>query len=170
MAWCMLTEFFRALRLQIPGQQSPSRSTLSLSDGHRRSHYLGLEMLMTTPSMTETPSSPLERFWDEPQRHERIAFMMQEFDKPRRPLKRPAPAQHVSGHAPSLRPATPEEHAGEDVKESGSCNASPHRKSKSPSPGFCPGLEIDAQLDVDEDMDMTDVPDLEAIRIAARIK
>lgn len=93
----------------------------------------------------------------------------------------PAPLASFSGHhAPRIKPATAEQlHPapkapvqGGDVydvydDDDDDQRTRPRSKlSKSPSPGFCPGLEVDG----DADGDLADVPDLEAIRIAARIK
>lgn len=132
------------------------------------------------------PPSPLERFWGEPQRHERIAFMMQQFEA--RPLQVaakmaaaaaaaptvPAPSHPVQGHAPRIKqtvgpePAESVQGGRKDEKKR------PLGVSKPPKPsstgGFCTGLEIDAELEVDEGEDADEMPDLEAIKIAARIK
>lgn len=167
----LLTSLRRLPRLLIP------------SDGNR-SHGLGLGL---APPSTEVPASPLERFWDEPQRHERIAFMMQQFERgetagaaasaPEPAV--PPPAQPVPGRAPRIRP-TPTTMPADGLEPLASVRGSDEdgrmlaagqcQVSKSPSPGFRPGLEIDAELEVDDEDAPDEMFDLEAIKIATRIK
>lgn len=98
-------------------------------------------------------ASPMERYWVEPQRHEQIAIMMTKgggLD----------PARSTRSHkSPQMHP----QHAKR--KPSSSNDRVLNEKSPSTSPRFCPGLVIDQDADGIEDEH-----DLEAIKIAARIK
>lgn len=97
----------------------------------------------------------MERYWVEPQRHERIAVMMTG--------KGPDPATLL---LPSSSSTTASSRV-QDAKRKPSTSSSPNdlKTTRSPSPGFCPGLVVDVDADA-----MEDEPDLEAIKIAARIK
>lgn len=94
--------------------------------------------------------------------------MMHQFDRPCPPLRPNRAPASFSGHAPRLKQAMPESRPKtKEVQVPGDNDQSrPRSKSKSPSPhaGFCPELEVDGDADLD------DTPDLEAIRISARIK
>lgn len=102
----------------------------------------------------ESPASPIERFWQEPHRHERIAFMMQQTN-PESPVTSSAaysPYSKRKSESP-LRDIVHQRDGGTSGL------------GKSPSPVFYPQLEVDADAADDDN-----VPDLETIQISARIK
>lgn len=120
---------------------------------------------------SENPVSPLERFWDETQRHERIALMMQQsLAAPR------APEPHAVPEEPSGALKTePQEPGGLPTQGPDETNLtaggdSPRRRSTWPGPSRA--LGVDAQLAVDEEVDDDGGGGrmLEAIRIAAQIQ
>lgn len=168
---------------------------MNLSDG-RHSHYLDLDLdldidlALTTeqPQPTDgttTLVSPLERFWGESQRHERIAFMMQQFETETsrtEPASGPSQSfltsQPLSNDSTRIKPGAGLENSNDPSKDAGSREEQedknrkrPHKSSSATSPDkFFSGLDIEAELEVDEDAGESEMPDLEAIKIAARIK
>lgn len=116
-------------------------------------------MACTNKPALKKPETPLELFCHEPQRHERIAFMMRG-------------DEHISNwpidgfsttRQPSFETHTQERRQHEDIlmKDSGDA-AAPN--SKHPSSPFRVELEVNGSDNMEND------PHLEAIRIAARIK
>lgn len=113
-----------------------------------------------------TAPSPMERYWVEPQRHERIAVMMTG--------KGPDPASSMPSssttapshiqHAKTKPSSSNDRDLDNDAVHPKAGRASNHPR-RSPSPGFFPGLVIDVDAEV-----IDDEPDLEGIKIAARIK
>lgn len=171
-----LTASRRLTRLLIPSDQSHHWAGSGASKGNP-GHELDLEL---APPSTGVPASPLERFWDETHRHERIAYMMQQLERRSAAAAAseaavPPPAPPLPGCAARTQPTSPtglkqlasvrESDEDRRMPAAGQCERSP-----SPSPRFRPGLEIDAELVVDDEDASGEVFDLEAIKIATRMK
>lgn len=160
----------RPPRLIIPGpageqQQARQTGKLNLSDGYH-SHYLDLDLDsnlgpdldLSLPSRVAMPSpTPLERFWDEPHRHEHIALMMRQLEVAPRAL-------------PRVTTPTEAVFEGDRLRETWT---SPSPRPRGLGAGVENGAELKLELEVDDndgDGGEVEVPDLETIRILARIR
>lgn len=119
----------------------------------------------TRAKTTEIAASPMERYWIEPQRHERIAVMMAgKGSDPAGPMPPSAFPSTLVRQTKRRLSKSDNRNLNDVAVPQGAQGANDHAE-RSPSPSFCPGLVVDLGAG-----DVTDEPDLETIRIAARIK
>jgi hypothetical protein len=127
-------------------------------------------MACTKESALKKPETPLERFFSEQHRHERIAFMMRGDEHKAASSKWP-----IDGHAASTRQAAPfavgpqyiqDRGHHEDIlmKDAGEPSAAAAANPKHSTSPFRVELEVNGSDNMEDD------PHLQEIRIAARIK
>ncbi|KUI59703.1 hypothetical protein VP1G_06971 [Cytospora mali] len=144
--------------------QSMSRQS-QLEVPHREMDEIHAKMSSHSSSRLGKPKSPLERFYSEQHRHEKIAFMMR--------VDRDETDTHhgrTEGHICSLKLRAPPEFCSqhENVRSKGFANeASP--QNRPPSPAFQPYLEVDRSHLLEEAAEEVDDSYLEDIRLAACI-